>query len=84
MQTPCLAANFSNACLESMVSAADLSIWRCTKCNQEKWSTKTVQYLYRFFVRDPFNWVKKPTSVSVDSIWLTGTISPGLVESKIL
>jgi hypothetical protein len=65
-----------------MVSAAESSFWRCTKRNQEKWSTKTVQYLYRFFVRDPFNWVKKPTSV--DSIWSTETILPGLAVMKIL
>ncbi len=82
MRTPCSAANFSNACLASMVSAAESSIWRCTKCNQEKWSTKTVQYLYRFLVRDPFNWAKNPTSV--DSIWSTETISPGVVATKIL
>ncbi len=49
---------------------------------REKWSTKTVQYMYRFFVRVPFNWAKKPTSV--DSIWLTETISPGLAATKIL
>ncbi len=42
---------------------------------------KTVQYLYRFSVRDPFNWAKKPTSV--DSIWSTETISPGLVATWI-
>ncbi len=65
-----------------MVSVVELSIWRCTKCNWEKWSTKTVQYLFRFFVRDPLNWAKKPTSV--DSIWLTETISPGLAMMKIL
>ncbi len=40
-----------------MVSAAESSIWRCTKHNWEKWSTKTVQY---FLVSNPFNWAKKP------------------------
>jgi hypothetical protein len=33
-------------------------------------------------VRDPFNWAKKPTSVNF--IWSTETISPGLAATKIL
>jgi hypothetical protein len=41
-----------------------------------------VQYLYRFLVSEPFNWVKKPTSV--DSIWLTEAVSPGLAATKTL
>jgi hypothetical protein len=41
---------------------------------------KKVQYLYRFLVRDPFNWAKKP--IFVDSMWLTETVSPSLVAVK--
>ncbi len=52
------------------------------KMRSEEVVHKTVQYLYRFLVRDPFNWAKKPTSA--DSIWSTETISPGLVAMKIL
>jgi hypothetical protein len=59
-----------------------VSILRCTKCNREKWSTRTVHYLYRFLVRNPFNWEENPTSV--DSIQSTETNSPGLVAMKIL
>jgi hypothetical protein len=65
-----------------MVSAAELSIWKCKKLNWEKWFTKTVQYLYHFLVRDPFNWAKK--DAFVDSIWPTETISLGLVAMKTL
>ncbi len=45
-------------------------------------SGELVQYLCSFLERDPFNWMKKPTSV--DSIWSTETISLGLVVAKIL
>ena len=44
--------------------------------------TKMVQHWYRFLVSFPFNWTKNPTSV--DTIWSTETVSPGLVAVKTL